>query len=217
MNFTQQMEELFGTDAACGVIFVEELDEGTPRRWTADEYDALPDPKPDVYSELPNGWSACTCTGYAHLVRERLGDDRVQVVGFANKDNPTSLIAIEEWHPGGHDFAIVDGRYIVDPWPRLVHFGEPECQIVYDLLDPTTTEIYGPRECWSELAIPDPAPAPAPPAPEEPRCEISAALDTIHGAWKTLVDLGRADDAAALLEAIETITKTKIEEPACVA
>ena len=152
-DFVAQMEALVGTDAACGVIFSEEIEEGTPRSWSAAEYDALPEPKPDTCSLLPNDWSACCCTGYAHLIRERLGADRVRVVGFANEDNPTSLVAREEWHPQGHDFALVDDRYIVDPWPRLVHFGDPARQMVFDLNDPRTLEIYGPRECWKALPV----------------------------------------------------------------
>lgn len=148
------LTRLFGTDAACGLSFVEDIAEGEPRSWTAVEYDALPDPKPDAYSELPNGGSGVCCTDYARLVAQRL-PGRVEIYGFHNEDNPTSRVAREEIHSGGHDFAVVDSRWLVDPWLVLVA-SEGE-QLVFDLLDPTDNtligDIYGPLECWSTHPI----------------------------------------------------------------
>ena len=152
IDFVAQMEALFGTDTVCGLTFTEEVAVGERCVWTADEYDALPEPRPYAESRLPNGWSGTCCTGYAHLVEERL-PGRVRVVGFANKDNPTSRIARESWHPGGHDFAIVDDRFIVDPWPRLVRFGAPTTKMVYDMQCEAelVLDIYGPRDCWQGI------------------------------------------------------------------
>jgi hypothetical protein len=52
-------------------------------------------------------------------------------------------------HPSGHDFAVVDDRYIVDPWPRFVHGGIQ--QMVFDLEteQELVDDIYGPCNCWT--------------------------------------------------------------------
>lgn len=152
-----QAEALFGSDEAIGIQFV--LDEtGESLSW--DEYDeqfaSIPvDQRPNGQSVLPHGGSAVCCTDYAHHIKLTLtpSGHHVDVVGFANEDNPESLCAIEEYHPGGHDFAIVDGRYLIDPWVRLVVAVED--QIFYDLENPVDLEkavrIYGPREKWLSL------------------------------------------------------------------
>jgi hypothetical protein len=73
---------------------------------------------------------------------------RVQIYGFPNEKNPTAKAS--GWHPGGHDFAVVDDRYILDPWVRHVHAQDLATPIVYDLQDPDTCFIYGPRAAWTE-------------------------------------------------------------------
>lgn len=112
------------------------------------------DDLPAAASLLPHGGSAICCTDYAvHIFLKLPG--RVQIVGFANEDNPTSRCAREEFHCGGHDFALVDDRFIVDPWPRLVPMVME--QAVFDLNDPVDAElvldVYGPRECWGHLKL----------------------------------------------------------------
>lgn len=120
--FRADMERRFGSDGAIGVYFV--LDE-TGERLSAREVDELGRKlggwknMPGMQSFLPDGGSGTCCTDYAlHIARRMPG--RVEVYGFANEENPLSRVAREEIHPGGHDFAVVDGRYIVDPWIRLV-------------------------------------------------------------------------------------------------
>lgn len=153
----EQVESLFGSDEAIGVTF--HLDDSgeilSVEEWT-ELFKSFPKGDgPSGQSFLPNGGSACCCTDYAHLIRDVLTPlgHRVDVVGFANEDNPESLCAIEEYHPGGHDFAIVDDRYLIDPWVRLV--AAVEDQIFYDLNDPAdfakAVRIYGPREKWLSL------------------------------------------------------------------
>lgn len=143
--FKADMEALFGTEEACGVLF--EVDDAGPQTiLTMAEYKSLP--KPDTITHLANGGDGCCCTHYAYLVHQRL-PGRVQIYGFANEDNPTAMAVKECWHPGGHDFAVVDDRYIVDPWVRHVHFCHPSRPIVYDLQDQETTALYGPRTAWT--------------------------------------------------------------------
>lgn len=153
LGFVAEMEARFGSDEALGVWF--EADDGT--KYLPGELDALAlqigkGSVPDTSSFLPGGGSAVCCTEYAcHIYRTLPG--RVQVFGFANENNPSSRVAREEIHPGGHDFAVVDGRYIVDPWPRLVPAAFE--QLVFDMHDPhdaaLVADIYGPRDCWTRM------------------------------------------------------------------
>lgn len=153
--FVDEMERLFGTEEAVGLSF--RLVDGSII--SAAEYDrrceglGWDDPRhPGGESVLANGGSGTCCTDYASLVYQRL-PGRVQIWGFANQSNPSSRIARERIHPGGHDFAVVDSRYIVDPWPRLVP--GVFSQMVFDLQDPSDAalalDIYGPRERWRHM------------------------------------------------------------------
>ena len=95
---------------------------------------------------FPSGQSAVECTGYALAIKSKLGD-RAKVYGFYGEDNPTSEIGKDA---GGHDFAVVDGRYIVDPWLTDVWGGKKG---VFDLENPDDQpeikRLYGDRATWS--------------------------------------------------------------------
>lgn len=96
-----------------------------------------------------SGHSGVQCTGFACEIEDRLGKDRVQVVGYDMNDNPSSAISQVA---DGHDFAIVDNRYIVDPWVRDV---ESMGDGVYDMMDPAdrmkVREMYGEPATWKTL------------------------------------------------------------------
>jgi hypothetical protein len=153
-DFTATMERLFGSDEALGVYF--ELEEGGPRISLAEHaamYEKLGDDMPGTISYLPNGGSAVCCTDYAAVIFLTL-PGRVQIFGFANDENPDSKVARDELHVGGHDFAVVDGRYIVDPWPRLVPCAFD--QMVFDMQGAgaeQTLEYYGPQSCWTRMSL----------------------------------------------------------------
>lgn len=136
----KKLDTLFGSDEALGVRFVDHHYNEIPMTEDA-----------DGQSVFPDGSSATICTDYAEQVRQKLEGHEVQIVGFANEDNPNSAVVREEWHPGGHDFAIVDHRWLIDPWARLV--GGFRDQIVYDLQDAEdaqkVAEIYGNPLNWS--------------------------------------------------------------------
>ena len=95
------------------------------------------------------GMSAVCCTGYALAIQKKL-PGRVRVYGFWSEDNPGA--AVSEYSDG-HDFAVVDGRYIVDPWAQEVE----GCSSwgVLDLLNEqhgsAIRRLYGDREKWEEL------------------------------------------------------------------
>ena len=152
--FKREMEERFGSDEAFGLYFV--LDEDGSIMTLA-QFEALRktmpiEALPGMESRLADGGSGTCCTDYAEFIYNAL-PGRVEIWGFANEDNPNCRIAQEEWHPGGHDFAIVDNRFIVDPWPRLVAC---TCdQMVFDLKDSDEAEaasrIYGTKGDWVRL------------------------------------------------------------------
>ncbi|EPX84789.1 hypothetical protein Salmuc_01362 [Salipiger mucosus DSM 16094] len=107
---------------------------------------------------FPNG-AGLYCTGFALEIQEKLGD-RVAVYGFFAEDNPGTV-----WDrlANGHDFAVIDDRFIVDPW---VSDMEQEGQGVYDLEDDDDTaeiaRLYGARANWDVVS---PAPTPGRPGP----------------------------------------------------
>jgi hypothetical protein len=74
-------------------------------------------------------------------------------LGYRIEDSKDQRIGNDS---GGHDFAIVDKRYIVDPWPNEVlldknHYG------VYDLEDVKDYELiikmYGNPSTWEKVDI----------------------------------------------------------------
>lgn len=154
MTFIEQMEHQFGSDEALGVHFL--LDSGG--LLSAKEYDAYCNNNSNTsfgaQSVFPDGTSAVCCTEYARQIYKAM-PDRTVIFGFANIANPTSRVARDLFHPGGHDFAVVDDRYIVDPWVRLV--AGRLLQIVFDLQDPleaaNALDIYGPRACWKVMPV----------------------------------------------------------------
>jgi hypothetical protein len=146
------VEARFGTDEAMGIMM--KAADGTlyPMDVADIMFVTLGDAMPDVHSVFPDGSSATVCTNYAIHVMRDLGD-RVKIYGFPNEQNRNCRVVREQLHPGGHDFALVDERYIVDPWIWLV---ASACrQICFDLEDETdrvaAADWYGPREFWTRM------------------------------------------------------------------
>lgn len=150
-TFKQEIEQKMGSDEALGVWFLTDAGQAlTLSEFQTMSADLGPDAMPGAQSLFPDGSSAIVCTEYAvQVARQYPG--RTQVVGFANEDNPTSRFAQED-SGEGHDFALVDKRYLVDLWLRLVY---GEHQAVFDLEDPVDAayvlEFYGPRKCWKKI------------------------------------------------------------------
>lgn len=134
-EFTQSgLDARFGTDAAIGVIYDKSAHHG------------------EGGSVFRDGMDAICCTHYALQVQKALPEHAVRVVGFCVADNPDCAVSREGWHEG-HDFALVDQRWLVDPWARLVEGVRK--QIVYDLKDPEdrrlAKETYGSPQNWVEV------------------------------------------------------------------
>lgn len=63
------------------------------------------------FREFPE-FSGVQCTGFAAMIKRKVGS-RIKIFGFSGDENPTA--GILELH-GGHDFAVLDERFIIDPW-----------------------------------------------------------------------------------------------------
>ena len=48
-------------------------------------------------------------------------------------------------HPGGHDFLVIEGKFILDPWIKL--FGL-ESELLFDVDSAKAVELYGCAENW---------------------------------------------------------------------
>ena len=104
-------------------------------------------------------WSAVICAGFAFRIHQKLGADRVQIWGFYAEDNPDA--GVNEL-ADGHDFALVDERYIIDPWLVNVESGNITTptgetiklngQGVFDMQDEDDMKlimaIYGDSDNW---------------------------------------------------------------------
>jgi hypothetical protein len=85
------------------------------------------------------------CGACARIITGRFGG---KVVGYWHEDNPMARVGETE---GGHDFAITEDSFLVDPW--LCHYyGDSP---VLDLTEPAgqaeATARYGPEEKWERV------------------------------------------------------------------
>ena len=125
-----ELQARYGTDAALDVRFNDE----------------------EGFSELPNGGRAAVCTDCARFIRSK--EPSTKIVGYSHEDNPSGASELAF----GHDFAIVDDRYIVDPW--VVGTAGESSRAVFDLENPLDANeirrLYGDPGKWElvEKAFP---------------------------------------------------------------
>jgi hypothetical protein len=85
------------------------------------------------------------CTACARIVTDRFGGD---VKGYYHSDNPTARVGEVEY---GHDFAVTEDRFLVDPWLFHYYAETP----VLDLTEPAgqaeAIARYGPEANWKPL------------------------------------------------------------------
>jgi hypothetical protein len=129
MNRKRELSARYGSDAALGVTT---------------------DPAARI-SLLPDGGRASDCSDCAAFIRSV--EPNATIYGFWSKDNPSWAGAKLQ---DGHDFAVVDGRYIVDPW--IVETEALSDRAVFDLEDPKdaaeVTRLYGNRLKWELVEEP---------------------------------------------------------------
>ena len=123
-------------------------------------------------------FSAVECTGYSAAIRQALGK-RIKILGFFAEENPASSIAEMA---GGHDFALLDDRYIVDPWIRDVE--SISDRAVYDTKNPADAaeiqKLYGPRNAWKRVRkVEQLADQTKSSVPAEPRTRLARSLEEI--------------------------------------
>jgi hypothetical protein len=100
---------------------------------------------------FPTGKAFFICTNWANLTRRYFGEDRTVVMGYLHENNETSVIS-EQYE--GHDFALVDGRFIVDGWVTGVGLERPGRATpgLYDLRNKDDADeiarLYGNRAAW---------------------------------------------------------------------
>jgi len=151
-EYMAELESLFGSEEALGICFVDgdgksyTLEEGS--RFFQDHSKA----SFSLTSVFQNGDSATCCTNYAIHIRSKLGED-VKIYGFRNEDNPTARIVTEKMHPGGHDFAILNDRFLIDPWVKLV--ASKSNRVAFDIQDESDSvyinQSYGPKNNWRHM------------------------------------------------------------------
>jgi hypothetical protein len=99
-------------------------------------------------SHFPDGGPWAMCWAWANDLQKRLGG-RVKQYGFSEEENECSEIA---QLAGGHDFAVVDGRFIVDGWAAKVE--QVHDTGVLDLEEPEhfteITRLFGDPRCWKD-------------------------------------------------------------------
>lgn len=88
------------------------------------------------------------CTESALDVVDLAGEGKV--VGYFHDDNPSAEVGVAE---GGHDFALIGDRFIVDVW--YIEMEDPSAQAVLDMQDAKEAEEiqrrYGDPENWKEV------------------------------------------------------------------
>ncbi len=117
------------------------------------------DPAIDMLSEFPDGTSVIASYNHASMIASMLAAENipVRIAGYSVEEpepgNPSLAIA-EGWPCPDLYFAIVNDRYLVDSWSRLVR-GGAMTKFVFDLADPDDAvearRIYAGPEWWCEF------------------------------------------------------------------
>ena len=122
-NRVAELTERYGSDQSLGVVYDEE----------------------EEISLLPDGGRAANCYDCAYYIRSL--EPNTKIYGFWSRENTGWAGAILQ---DGHDFAVVDGRYIVDPW--IVETEALSNRAVFDLKNPADQaeirRLYGDERSW---------------------------------------------------------------------
>jgi len=108
----------------------------------------------EFFNEEAEEWqfrdgSACAiCTASAKQIAQRFGG---LVLGYQSASNRTASIGLPAID--GHDFALIDDRWLVDYWAWRVEqlITTPIFELTVDAERRMATNLYGPRSCWSTV------------------------------------------------------------------
>ncbi|EGR2217241.1 hypothetical protein NI385_27910 (plasmid) [Vibrio parahaemolyticus] len=146
LSIKEELENKFRTEQAIGIHYAE-----YGSMIPADQFSEEEKEKTDIYAFLPNDEEMGRCTNCALYVAEQY-PGRSEVYGFYCEDNPECTHK-EVTSAFGHDFCVIDNRYIVDFWVSL--YTGSEQQSVFDLEDKNDhakiKQIYGNPERWSVM------------------------------------------------------------------
>jgi hypothetical protein len=89
------------------------------------------------------------CTNSAKFIRNKFFSGQ-KIVGYDADDNPTAEIGQD---CGGHDFILVDDRYIIDMWYKYVEGEDVPTMIDTEVDTELTQTLYGDRSKWVDTKI----------------------------------------------------------------
>lgn len=124
------LHDLFKDESALGIRYFEDEDAEGPEHDPI-ENDKLEEPL-DLIAYLPDDFGQMgICTNCARYIVSKLEAGRGEVYGFTVEDNHVESDEVQACF--GHDFAVIDNRYIVDAWISV--YSGTDKQIVFDMED----------------------------------------------------------------------------------
>ena len=102
----------------------------------------------NVHQRRHDGYEWVSCSIVAEWLKTCVGRPAM-VVGYFHHNNPTAKIGEVE---GGHDFLLVEERYLVDFWQRDIW--DPEHPLLIDLFTENPyTQLYGDVLLWAPTDV----------------------------------------------------------------
>lgn len=84
------------------------------------------------------------CTAHASFAR-MVGGDRVKIYQMPTDSNPNTIHEDDD----SHDFAVLDGKYIVDTWMSMMDIGGKVIgKSIFPLSDSIPEHLYGDPSTW---------------------------------------------------------------------
>lgn len=93
-------------------------------------------------------YGVCTLLNSSPTLLLREAGHSVQIFGGDEEALKNSGLATRYRYQGGHDWLLVDGRWIIDQW-AAAYLGVTGS--IHDLQDPGVASLYPPRSTWKEL------------------------------------------------------------------
>lgn len=112
-----------------------------------------------ITKTIEDNGSSFICTFVASAIKMIEGD-KIKIYGFSTTENPDAEYFVEENGEDsdeGHHFAVLNDRYIIDPWIYDNYYNYPKTfqRSVFDLQNKNDEEIirylYGDRNNWTDI------------------------------------------------------------------